>query len=122
MRVLRITICLLLVYLLVPASGGLTADLVHLLDSGHTRHADAASPDHAAGDGDEQGAHGDPGPEHGCSGPYHHCPCHSTLSFATSPPLRQPEPRPVLETGAGLGHDCALGAEHRREVERPPSA
>lgn len=121
MRVVRATMCLLLVYLLVPASGGLTADLLHLLESGHTRHADAAGSEHAADDGEGHGAHGEPGPEHGCSGPYHHCPCHSTLSFVTSPGV-QAGPMPDLEASPGIGHDSVFGIEHRRELERPPSA
>ena len=72
-------VALCLAYVIFPASGELTRDLVHLIATGHTEHeSGSAHAEHAEHDG----------AEHGCSGPYHACVCHQTVAFA--PPAVAP--------------------------------
>ena len=57
---------------MVPGSGEMFENIVHLVQEGHLAHA---LPD---------AAHQDNGPEHGCSGPFHFCHCHTSTVFLLS--------------------------------------
>lgn len=107
-RYLAAIVALLLAVLLVPRSGALIEDFVHVLETGHTLH--------------DSGHHEEPPTEHGCSGPYHSCPCHSTVQFIASGEVARLPVTPAAEANVPTMIQVVRGTEHRRGVERPPSA
>ncbi len=108
MRRLYAPMAVLLIYLMTPGSGELVSDVVHLVSSGHTPHAE------------EHADHEDGAPEHGCSGPFHVCSCHTTPHF-----VAQARSAAVPHPSGGPGHalfgsDVLHGGDFARGLFRPP--
>lgn len=100
----------LMVYLMTPAGGEITENVVHLLTKGHTAHAiddDAHEPD---------------SPEHGCSGPFHVCSCHSSTAFTASFAAVDVGSAVPRETGVGWWYEDAPAEGYLDSVFRPPIA
>ena len=103
-------IALMMVYLMTPAMGEITENVVHLFTEGHTAHAMLDQEHEPSGD------------EHGCSVSFHLCQCHGALCFLPSAsvqlderdrPSVAPIPQPTRQP---------IPSGHLLGVFRPPIA
>lgn len=108
MRRLAPYIALMMVYMMTPAIGEITENVVHLFTEGHTAHAMSDQEHEPSGD------------EHGCSVSFHLCQCHGALCFLPSDgaPLVE-RARPSM---ARIAHNPpqTLPSGHLMGVFRPP--
>ena len=106
-RIVSTCITALLLWALVPGSGELLENAVHLVREGHSAHA--------APEGDR---HDPPTPEHGCSGIVHLCSCCASSSFL---PAQATPQVPALESRRFvLTADAHPPAMSPGGVYRPP--
>ena len=102
-------LALVLVWQMIPATGELAENVVHLLLEGHLAHA-LPDADHQPEDA-----------EHSCSGPYHFCFCHTGPSFVIT--AAQPGLAPLAAQSRCCQPDeGSLRSGHPRQVFRPPIA
>jgi hypothetical protein len=111
MRRLFLYTASLLIYLMTPGTGELTADLLHFAQTGHSEHASPAD-----GHTEEET------PEHPCSGPYHVCHCHHALCFLLAPVPRVTAVAPPASGPALWSHRQEPKEGTRDPLFRPPIA
>ena len=100
----------LLVFLVTPGLTELLDDALHVIETGHSEHAEAH----------EQ--HGGAGAEHGCSGTFHTCPCHQSPSFLPASEALVVAASVDTSLGAPLRLTDRPADGVRRSLRRPPRA